>query len=102
MTAFKGFGQDTFAAYSPDKWSSNVHNLARMRNKEAMLILCDQAQKGLEEEFSGLSRVASDEIPNIVNHKKVDSQWVYWYRDAAARASLTSFLEKTPLDQANI
>ncbi|HET6344873.1 MAG TPA: hypothetical protein VFH51_08065, partial [Myxococcota bacterium] len=90
------------SVYSPEKWSSNVHNLPRMRNKDVMISLCDEAQHGLEAELAGLSRAASDEVPNIINQKKVDAQWVYWYRDAAARASLASFLEKTPLDQATL
>ena len=102
MTRFTGFTSESFAIYVPEKWSSNVHNLPRMRNKDAMLALCDLAQQGIEEELAGLNRAASDEVPNIVNQKKVDAQWVYWFRDAAARASLASFLEKTPLDQAAI
>ena len=102
MTRFDGFTQEMFSAYAPEKWASNVHNLPRMRNKDAMLALCDLAQQGLEGELQGLSRAASDEIPNIVNGKKVDAQWVYWFRDQAARTSLASFLEKTPLDQGSI
>jgi hypothetical protein len=99
MNAFTGLTSDTFAAYSPEKWSSNVHNLTRMRVKEQMVALCDAAQTGLTEELSGLVRAASDEVPNITNHKKVDAQWIYWFRDAAAREHLAIFLEKTPLDE---
>src|SRR5262245_25664348 len=102
MTAFKGFSQDTFAAYAPEKWSSNVHNLTRMKIKSALVSVCDNAQKGLEEELKELGRAASDEVLNIVNHKKVDAQWVYWFRNEEARKALAIFLEKTPLDQANI
>ncbi|MBI5508510.1 MAG: KOW motif-containing protein [Deltaproteobacteria bacterium] len=99
MTAFKGLSSDTFAAYTPEKWASNVHNLARMRAKDTLLALCDQAQRDLQTELVGLDRASSDEVPNIINHKKVDAQWVYWFRDAAARKNLASFLEKTPLDE---
>jgi hypothetical protein len=102
MAQFSGFAKDMFSVYSPDKWASNVHNLPRMRNKDVMIALCDEVQLGLEGELAGLSRSTSDEVPNIINQKKVDAQWVYWYRDAAARASLASFLEKTPLDQATL
>jgi len=97
--AFEGLSADTFAAYTPDKWSSNVHNLARMRGKDVMLALCDLAQNGLDEELQGLTRAASDEIPNITNHKKVDAQWIYWFRNSAAREDLKSSLQKTELDQ---
>lgn len=102
MAQFVGFTKDMFSVYAPDKASSNVHNLPRMRNKDTMVALCDAATAELNPLLEGLSRAASDEVPNILNQKKVDAQWIYWYRDAAARASLASFLEKTPLDQAAI
>ena len=87
---FDGLSAETFAAYTPEKWSSNVHNLARMKVKDVMVGLCDLAREGLEEELSGLTRAASDEVPNITNHKKVDAQWIYWFRDADARKRLAS------------
>jgi hypothetical protein len=99
MPAFKGFTSDAFAAFTPEKWASNVHNLARMRVKDGLLALCDQAQGDIQEELHGLSRAASDEVPNMTNHKKVDAQWIFWFRDEAARKNLASFLEKTPLDE---
>jgi hypothetical protein len=99
MARFKGLTADAFSAYTRDKWSSNVHNLARMRVKDAMLALCDVVQERLSEELEGLGRAASDEIPNITNHKRVDAQWIYWFRDASAQKSLASFLQKTPLDE---
>ena len=99
MSQFAGFSKDTFSVYVPEKWSSNVHNLPRMRNKDLMVAVCDAAIAGLSTELAGLTRATSDEIPNIVNQKRVEAQWVYWYRDAASRATLASFLEKTPLDQ---
>ena len=79
MPAFKGLTSDAFAAYTPEKWASNVHNLARMRVKDALMALCDQVQADLAEEIKGLSRAASD--------------------DEVARKNLASFLEKTPLDE---
>ena len=102
MQPFAGLSPEAFAAYSPEKWSSNVYNLARMKVKEALLGLADAAQRLLGEELAGLDRAASDEVPNITNHKKVDAQWVYWFRDKAAREALASFLDKTPLDEAAI
>ena len=99
MPAFKGLTSDAFAAYTPEKWASNVHNLARMRVKDALMALCDQVQADLAEEIKGLSRAASDDVPNITNHKKVDAQWIFWFRDEVARKNLASFLEKTPLDE---
>lgn len=99
MPAFEGLTEEAFATYSAEKWSSNVHNLPRMRAKDTMIALCEQVEQGLEQELDGLVRGASDEVPNILNQKKVDAQWVYWFRNPAARESLRSFLQKTPLDE---
>ena len=100
--AFDGLDAQAFATYSQEKWSSMVHNLARMKVKDAMVALCDRATGSLDDELAGLVRAASDEIPNITNHKKVDAQWVYWFRGPEERAKLASFLKRTPLDQATI
>ncbi len=102
MKQFTGFSGETFSVYTPEKWSSMVHNLPRMRNKDLLVALCELAAEPLAPLLDGMARAASDEIPNIVNQKKVEAQWVYWFRDAAARANLTTFLGKTPLDQAVI
>lgn len=99
MRPFDGLKRDAFDAYLPAKWASNVHNLPRMRVKESMLALADAVQEGLSEELAGLARAASDEIPNILNHKKVDAQWIYWTRDNPARQALATFLEKLELDE---
>ena len=76
MTAFAGLTQEHFNTYSQEKWSSMVHNLARMKTKDVVIGLCSHAETGLEAELEGLQRSTSDEIPNITNQKKVDSQWV--------------------------
>lgn len=104
--AFKGLSQEIFATYSAEKWSSMVHNLARMKAKETMLALCDRVQEQLDLTeggvLEGLVRSASDEIPNITNQKKVDAQWVFWFRGPQERENLASFLKKTELTQAHI
>jgi transcription antitermination factor NusG len=99
MKPFSGLTAETFATYSPEKWSSNVHNLARMRVKDALVGCCERVQQACAAELAGLDRAASDEMPNLSNQKKVDAQWVFWFRDAAARTALASFLEHIKLDQ---
>jgi len=99
MPGFEGLTAEDCAIYAADKWASNVHNLKRMRVKDKMVALCDAAQKDLAEELDGLVRAVSDEIPNITNHKKVDAQWVYWFRDEKERKALKTSLEKTLLDE---
>ncbi len=100
--SFNGLTPELFSTYTKEKWSSMVHNLARMKAKDTLVTLATAAALDLEEELSGLDRAASDEIPNITNGKKVDAQWVYWFRDKAGRAELSTFLKATPLDQATI
>lgn len=102
MIEFKGLTQAHFDTYAPEKWSSMVHNLARMKNKDVVASLCTTAGKELATELTGLLQTNSDEIPNITNQKKVDSQWVYWFRDQEERKNLKSFLEKTLLTQKDI
>lgn len=99
---FTGLDAAAFSTYSREKWSSMVHNLARMKVKDAMVALCERAAETIADELAGLARAASDEIPNISNQKKVDAQWVYWFRGPEERESLASFLKQTPLDQAKI
>lgn len=102
MAQFIGFAHDMFSVYVPEKWSSNVHTLTRMRNKDMLLALCDAMRPALGADLTALDRKASDEFPNIVNNKRVEAQWVYWYRDAPARQALAAFLERTLLQEKTI
>jgi hypothetical protein len=102
MAKFAGITQDMFSVYVPEKWSSNVHTLTRMRNKDAMVALCTALGDSLGPALEGLARQTSDEFPNISNNKRVEAQWVFWFRDAASRQSLASFLERTPLHEKTI
>ncbi|MEL6546968.1 MAG: hypothetical protein AAFQ82_20240, partial [Myxococcota bacterium] len=96
--AFDGLKRDLFETYSEDKWTSNVHNLARMRGKDAMVQLADAVSATVGARYADLQRGHSDEIPNILNQKKVDSQWVYWTRNADEKKALSVLFEKLKLD----
>ena len=102
MAEFKGLTSEHFSTYEPSRWSSMVHNLARMQAKDAMVALAQSATDELEDALAHLVRGASDEIPNITNQKKVDRQWVYWYRNKEDRETLSNFLGKTVLDSASL
>ena len=69
MAEFKGLTSEHFSTYEPSRWSSMVHNLARMKAKDAMVALAQTATSDLEEAVAHLVRGASDEIPNITNQK---------------------------------
>lgn len=102
MADFQGLTSKHFSPYEPSRWSSMVHNLARMQAKDTLVSLAQIATEPLEESLGRLVRGASDEIPNITNGKKVESQWVYWYRSKEDRETLSSFLGKTVLDSASL
>ncbi|MBT6492612.1 MAG: hypothetical protein HOK97_22765, partial [Deltaproteobacteria bacterium] len=90
------------ATYEPSRWSSMVHNLARMKAKDAMVALAAQSTQDISESLDHLVRGSSDEIPNITNQKKVECQWIYWYRNKEDRETLANFLGKTVLDSASL
>ncbi|MEE2962022.1 MAG: hypothetical protein VYA34_14905 [Myxococcota bacterium] len=103
MADFGGLDKEHFDTYLPSKWSSMVHNLARMKTKSTMIALGDTTALGLDDEIFGqMVRGASDEIPNISNQKKVDSQWIYWFRSKQDREQLSTLLGKTVLEKESI
>lgn len=102
MAEFKGLTSEHFATYEPSRWSSMVHNLARMKAKDEMVALANQSTQEILASLEHLVRGSSDEIPNITNQKKVDCQWIYWYRNKEDRETLANFLGKTVLDSASL
>ena len=94
---FAGLNEEAFSAYSKEKWSSNVHNLARMQIKSQLEALASSVGEKIGPELASLERSASDEIPNITNQKKVDAQWLYWFRNAQERQDLKSQLKENML-----
>ena len=97
MTAFEGLTQDNFEAYTEDKWSSMVHNLTRMKAKDALSSLVKATTDTHQISFNAMVAGSSDEIPNITNSKRVDAQWFYWYRDKSQRDSLNKILDRLEL-----
>ena len=69
MAVFNGLQSEHFQTYAPEKWSSMVHNLARMKTKDVVVSLADAIGGRPGQTFDGLVRGASDEIPNITNQK---------------------------------
>lgn len=96
--AFEGVNSELFAAYTPEKWSSNAHNLGRIRGKDTLTRLADALVPTVGAHFDDLQRGASDEFPTILNQKKVDTQWIYWTRSPDEKKTLSSLYEKLQLD----
>ncbi len=93
---------DHLDAYRQEKWSSMVHNLSRMKAKDALLAFADKVEANMGSTIDGLQRYASDEMPNISNQKRVESQLVTWCRGEDARARLKSLAQKTSLQEASV
>ena len=102
MAVFEGLTQVHFDAYTEEKWSSMVHNLARMKAKDALGSLVERLKADHTIAYGGMVTGASDEIPNISNGKKVDAQWFYWYREQSQRNSLNKILDRLELSSATV
>jgi hypothetical protein len=94
---FTGFLPADFGAYEKKKWTSNAYTLARRGAKDRLLALGRAIQEELSEELGALEMGASDEAPSVANGRKVTAQWVFFTRDAKARAALKPFLSRTDL-----
>lgn len=83
-----------FDAYAPEKATSNAYSRPRLEVKQRALawargVVARLAELGIDVEVHG-----SDEHPSIRNKKRVDSQWVFFSRDEAAREELGRLLEQ--------
>lgn len=94
MKSFEGFEAADFAAYTPDKWSSNLHNLPRMQVKQKLSALAGRLQDAVTGLSLSLEDETSSERPSIWNQKKVDAQWLFYARDGKARKELQSIIDR--------
>ncbi len=110
MTQFPALSDADFDAYLAARATSNTFVRARIPVKERMLELgralaARAASRGLALEVG-----ASDERPSVWNKKSVTCQWVFLWRDRAARAELeratdrpaglsAALLDPTPYDK---
>jgi len=83
-----------FDAYSAEKATSNVYSRPRMEVKQRALawargVVARLADTGIAVDVHG-----SDEHPTLRNRKRVDCQWVFFWRDQAARDELDRLLER--------
>ncbi len=82
-----------FDAYAPEKATSNAYSRPRMEVKERALawargVIARLAELGITVDVHG-----SDEHPTLRNKKRVDCQWVFFWRDADAREDLDRLLD---------
>ena len=99
---FEGFGAADFDAYQAKKWSSNAYTLARRKAKDKLLALGHAVTKRLKDQLGARELHGSDEAPTVANGKKVDAQWAFFVRDAAARQKLRPMQGGTDLSSGNL
>ncbi len=83
-----------FDSYSPARATSKAYSRPRIEIKQRALawardVVARLADHGLSVDVHG-----SDEHPSIRNKHRVDSQWVFFWRDEKAREELDRLLER--------
>src|SRR5262249_33925991 len=83
-----------FDAYLPEKASSNAFTRPRLEVKQRALAWARNVTARLAEQGFGVEVHATDEHPSHRNKRRVEAQWVFFWRDEAARTELDELLEK--------
>ncbi len=86
--SFEGLRSTDFEAYLPEKWASNVYTRERLEAKQCLVNLARSLEPAFGEQGLEVQRYASDEHPSLWNHKKVDAQWVFFWRTEGDRKKL--------------
>ncbi len=86
MSTFEGLTDEDFDNYLPPRWSSNLHNLGRMKTKARVMTLGEALADAIGR--AGLTVEASSEIPSVWNGREVRAQWAFLLRDRETRKAL--------------
>jgi hypothetical protein len=93
---FPGFTTSDFDAYQPKKWKSNVFNRERLEVKQKLVALGRELQGVLvAPDGSPLSAEPSVEHPALWNHKQVEAQHLFFFRNEGARKELDAIIDRT-------
>lgn len=84
-----------FDAYLPERATSNAYTRPRLEVKQRALGWARDVTARLAEQGFRVEVHATDEHPSHRNKRRVDAQWVFFWRDEAARAELDQLLERT-------
>ncbi len=91
---FKGFEPSDFAVYTSDKWSSRLHNRARMGVRDKLNAFARSLRPALEQRGLSFSVETNDPLPSVFNNHCVDAQWLFFTRDDAARKELATIIDR--------
>jgi uncharacterized membrane protein YgcG len=83
-----------FDAYLAEKATSNAYSRPRLEVKQRALAWGRGVAERLAELGIAADMHGSDEHPSLRNKKRVDCQWVFFWRDQDARAELDRLLEQ--------
>lgn len=86
ISEFEGLSDEDFDVYRPACWSSNLHNLDRMRTKARVMTLARRLAARVD--HPGLVLESSSEVPSVWNGRQVRDQWAYLLRSAEERKTL--------------
>ncbi len=84
-----------FDAYLPEKATSNAFTRPRLEVKQRALGWARNVTARLAEQGFGVEVHATDEHPSLRNRRRVEAQWVFFWRDAVARGELDQLLDRT-------
>ncbi|MCP4604387.1 MAG: hypothetical protein GY847_28335 [Proteobacteria bacterium] len=90
---FSEFELEDFDAYQEEKWNSNMFTLQRRKVKGKLEDIGRSLNEELNADGLSLTMHLSDEFPSLWNKKNVDTQWLFFSRDEAARAELTDLID---------
>lgn len=88
-----GLSAKDFDAYLPERASSNAFSRPRLEFKQRAMAWARGVGSRLADLGIPVDIHGSDEHPSLWNHHCVDSQWVFFWRDAAARADIDALLD---------
>src|SRR5262250_3062286 len=95
VLVFPGFTSRDFDAYAPQKWKSNAFTRERLEVKQKLVALGRTLASGLvAADGSPLAVEASAEYPALWNHKQVEAQHVYFFRNEGARKELDQIIDR--------
>jgi hypothetical protein len=83
-----------FDAYLPERATSNAYSRPRIELKQRALAWARRVVLRLADLGIAVDLHGSDEHPSLRNKKRVDCQWVFFWRDPAARDELERLLDR--------
>jgi hypothetical protein len=83
-----------FDAYLPEKAASNAFTRPRLEVKQRALAWARNVSARLADQGFGVDVHATDEHPSHRNKRRVEAQWVFFWRDETARNELDRLLER--------